>query len=135
MLNKLHYLIGIVLLLSFMPVRGISQTNNDQPTGAAKVENTQTKHVVKKSAVSSTKQAVSNGAKATARATSKAWRGTKRGVTKGANATAHATGKAWRGTKRATAKTYRKVVHPPAKATNNAKVPNHTGAKQEGAAK
>jgi hypothetical protein len=135
MSNKLRYLIGIALFLSFMPVRGISQTGGDQTTGAAKVENTQAKHTVKKSASSSAKQSVSKGYHATTRATGKAWKGTKQAVSKGAKATAHATGKAWSATKQTTAKGYNKVAHPHAKAPLKAKVPNHKDEKQGGTAK
>jgi hypothetical protein len=133
MSNKLRYLIGIVLFISMMPVRGISQNSGDQTVGAAKVENTQTKHVVKKSVTSGPSHAVTKGYHATTRATAKAWRGTKHAVAKGANTTAHATGKAWSATKRTTTKSYNKVAHP-AKAPLKAKVPNHTD-KQEGTAK
>ena len=132
MSNKLRYLIGIVLFLSLMPVRSMSQTTDDQTVGAAKVENTQTKHVVKKRAASSTKQAVSKDYHATTRATGKAWAGTKRATAsgyhatarataKGYHATARATKKAWTGTKRTTSKAYHKVI--PSK-TNKDKVNN-----------
>jgi hypothetical protein len=121
MSNKLRYLIGIVLILSLMPVRGISQTKDDQTTGASKVENTQHKHTVKKSASSGPSHAVTKGYHATTRAAGKAWKGTKRATASGYHATTRATGKAWRSTKRTTSKAYRKVI--PAK-TDKDKVNN-----------
>jgi hypothetical protein len=121
MSNKLHYFIGIVLFLSLTPIRGMSQTTDDQTAGAAKVENTQTKHVVKKQTNSSTKQAVGDAYHATAHATKKAWNGTKRATAKGYHATAHATKKAWTGTKQAASKGYHTAAHATKKAWTGTK--------------
>ncbi len=108
MSNKLHTLIGIVLFLSFMPIRGVSQTDEGNTVQTPPAHHA---HVVKK-AWNGTKQAVSTGAHATAHATGKAWHATKQGVSTAAHATAHATGKAWRGTKKAVTKGYNSTVHP-----------------------
>ena len=145
MLKKLHYLLGIVLFLSLMPVRGMSQTDDGntvktppaQHTHVVKKAWTGTKQAVSKGAHATakasgkawrgTKRAVSTGAHATAKATGKAWRGTKKAVSTGAHATVRTTGKAWRGTKKAVSKGYNNTIHPSAKTTDNAKVrqPEH----------
>jgi hypothetical protein len=134
MSNKLHTLIGIVLFLSLISIRGMSQTG-DQTTGAAKVENTQTTHVVKKSTSSKASNSVKKGYHATTRAAGKAWKGTKTTVAKGYHATAHATGKAWHGTKTAVTKGYNSTVHPPAKAVHKTNVKQSEQIKQEGETK
>ena len=110
MLNKLRYLIGIVLLLCLMPVRGMSQTTDDNK--ADKAERAHRTHVVKK-----------------------AWHDTKHTATKDYNATAHATGKAWRGTKRGVSKGYHAAVSAPGKAIHHAKVKHQEREKQEGETK
>ena len=69
MSKKLHYLLGIALLLCLMPVSGMSQTTDDNK--ADKTERTHRKHVVKK-----------------------AWKDTKHGVSKGYHKAIHAPGKA-----------------------------------------
>jgi len=128
MSKKLQYLIGIVLLLTVMPIRGISQTGDD--TKADKVERAHRAHVVKK-AWNGTKRDVKTGTRATAHATGKAWSGTKHAVSTGAHATAHEAGKVWKGTKRVT----RTVVRAPGKAIHNAKVEHQEREKQEGETK
>lgn len=106
MSKKLRYLIGIVLLLALMPIRGISQTSDD--TKADKVERAHRTHVVKK-----------------------AWSGTKRDVSTGARATGHAAGKVWRGTKRGVST----AVRAPGKAIHHAKVKHQADERQEGETK
>jgi len=68
MSKHLRYLVGIVLFLSLMPIRGTSQTADDK---ADKAERAHRKHVVKK-----------------------AWRDTKNGVNKTYHKVKHAPGKA-----------------------------------------
>jgi hypothetical protein len=124
MLQKIYYVLAIVLLFSAMPTRGMSQTDDGTTTTVAPMHH---RHVVKK-AWNGTKQVVSKSAHATAHATGEAWDATKQGVTKGYRATAKATGKAWRGSKKAVSKGYNNTVHPHAKATHkrsvNQKDPN-----------
>ena len=147
MSKKLRYLIGVVLLLTLMPIRSISQTSGDAK--ADKVERAHRTHVVKK-AWNGTKRDVSTAAKATAHATKKVWHGTKRDVKTAANATAHATTKVWHGAKRdvsngarATGRVTRKAwrgtkrgvttaVRAPGKAIHHAKVKHQQHEKQEG---
>ena len=69
MTKKLQYLIGVVLFLSLMPIRGTSQTSDD--TKADKAERAHRTHVVKK-----------------------AWRNTKNGVSTGYHKAIHAPGTA-----------------------------------------
>ncbi|HZK76851.1 MAG TPA: hypothetical protein VFD13_08090 [Candidatus Kapabacteria bacterium] len=106
MSKKLHYLIGIVLLLALMPIRGMSQTTDD--TRADKAERAHRTHVVKK-----------------------AWSGTKHDVSTGARATGHVAGKAWSGTKRAVST----AVRAPGKAIHRAKVKHQADERQEGETK
>lgn len=79
MLKRLHYLLGIVLFLSIVPLQGFTQTPDDK---ADKVERAHRKHVVKKAAAD------------TKNAAGKAWSGTKRTAKKVYHAPAKAIHKA-----------------------------------------
>ena len=136
---SLIVLIGVVLLLSVIPVCGMSQTTGIQTpydqTTSSKVEQTESKHTAKKSSSDTPGRMISNGYHATARATGKAWNATKHGVATGYQATAHATGKAWSGTKKAVSKGYNNTVHPHANATDRSNVKQPDQVKQEGETK
>jgi|GEM_PF-6479459 len=106
MSKKLYYLLGIVLFLALMPIRGSSQTTDD--TKADKAERAHRTHVVKKT-----------------------WNGTKHAVSTGAHATGRATRKAWRGTKRVAGT----AVRAPGKAIHHAKVKHEADERQEGETK
>ncbi len=132
MSKTLHYLLGIVLFLSLVPVRGMSQTPDDNKSD--KAERAHRTHVVKK-AWSDTKQTTAKDYHATAHATGTAWKATKHGVSKGYHATAKATGKAWSGTKKAVSKGYNNTIHPSAKGTHTSSVKHREQVKQQDEAK
>ena len=125
MTKKLQYIIGIILLLAFIPLRAMSQTTDDAK--ADKAERAHRTHVVKK-AWRGTKHDVTTGANTTAHVATKAWRGTKHAVRTGARATAHVAGTSWKGTKRV-ADT---VARAPGKAIHHAQAAHRAHEKREG---